>query len=342
MTELAQQNRERDQLEESAKLSRILRRNDTDSDCDDELVRACNGLFEATVTDAESFAGSRRSSGASRGGPTESGDPSDDESENQHARVLDNRGPPASRFGNAAQGAALFAPAPSSFDKPPYPTRFGGAEPDAPFPARARSCFLAAGSEDEGTSLELLHRRVGSIEDKVDALRGEVRALCRFFSSCSQSMSTHTPRPMMSECMPPLPPLPAQVKSNFGAGNERRASSSGSRSSLLFPVPPSCRGSFRQCMEPVSLLHMVFDLDGDGYLNYADCAKLQEVTEGAVLTKAEYILECKRLKVNPDVGLDVSDLEKMYRQDGSELDRDVRLATTYIETTFCRAGTPRS
>eukprot|EP00659_Diplonema_papillatum_P001200 gene1200-1860_t len=151
---------------------------------------------------------------------------------------------------------------------------------------------LSPSDAESPYELEALNRRIHGLESKMESLKADVKHLNALMTH-SQSLSGYSSkpfRPSFSDCLLPLPP---PQKSSFGSGND------------VTPAGLSCT-------ECINLIHMAFDLDGNGYLGYTDCAKLQEITAGTSLSVSQYLAECKRLNVNPDTGLDVCDLQVLY------------------------------
>ncbi|KAJ9466071.1 hypothetical protein DIPPA_14927 [Diplonema papillatum] len=81
-------------------------------------------------------------------------------------------------------------------------------------------------------------------------------------------------------------------------------------------------------------IHSTFDLDNNGYLGFVDCAKFQEITDGSELTADAWADMCSHLKVNPSVGLDVSDLGRLYSDSafGADLAKDAVAAERYVSS----------
>ena len=97
---------------------------------------------------------------------------------------------------------------------------------------------------------------------------------------------------------------------------------------------PTYQGEDATLLRNVMFIHQAFDSRNGGYLSFRDAKQFQLVTEQTDLSLGEYVEFCAYLDADPDGGLEVADLLRMYRDPRLQADvqRDTKLTRKYVCT----------
>lgn len=89
----------------------------------------------------------------------------------------------------------------------------------------------------------------------------------------------------------------------------------------VLPKPEPTEADKSKC----DRLFQFFDVDKDGYLNFAETYCMAAALADAHLTKEEFQLDCAFFGCNPDKGLDLEVLLRSYIDEGGDIDKALRL-----------------